>query len=114
MPPACLKQAFRIVALDRCGNHSRSKRSRSNVPPKYADPRRFFARLASEIFLTSLQTAFLKNLREVSLGPHGLTSTKELSGIVAQDLLLYLGCQSRFLDDFNRVSERPYGRKITA
>jgi hypothetical protein len=58
MPPACLKQAFRIVALDRCGNHSRSKRSRSNVPPKYADPRRFFARLDSEIFLTSLQTAF--------------------------------------------------------
>ncbi len=58
----CLKQAFRIVALDRCGNHSRSKRSRSNVPPKYADPRRFFARLASEIFLISLQTAFFNNL----------------------------------------------------
>jgi hypothetical protein len=70
MPPACLKQAFRIVALDRCGNHSRSKRSRSNVPPKYADPHRFFARrsaelgrsLAFEIFLTSLQIAFFNNL----------------------------------------------------
>jgi len=62
MPPACLKQAFRIVALDRCGNHSRSKRSRSNVPSKYASARRFFARLASEIFLTSLQTAFFNNL----------------------------------------------------
>jgi hypothetical protein len=70
MPPACLKQALRIVALDRCGNHSRSKRSRSNVPPMYADPRRLFARrsaelgrsLASEIFLTSLQTAFFNNL----------------------------------------------------
>ncbi len=63
MPPACLKQAFRIVALDRCGNHSRSKRSRSNVPLKYASARRFFARLASEIFLTSLQTAiFFNNL----------------------------------------------------
>ncbi len=62
MPPACLKQAFRIVALDRYGNHSRSKRSRSNVPLKYASARRFFARLASEIFLTSLQTAFFNNL----------------------------------------------------
>ncbi len=62
MPSACLKQAFRIVALDRCGNHSRSKRRRSNVPPKYASARRFFARLASEIFLTSLQTAFFNNL----------------------------------------------------
>jgi len=61
MPPACLKQAFRIVALDRCGGHSRSKWSRSNVPPKYAFARRFFARLASEIFLTSLQTAFFNN-----------------------------------------------------
>ena len=37
---------------------------RSNVPPKYADPRRFFARLASEIFLTSLQTALFNNLLE--------------------------------------------------
>jgi len=35
---------------------------RSNVPPKYASARRFFARLASEIFLTSLQTAFFNNL----------------------------------------------------
>ncbi len=61
MPTACFKQAFKIVALDRCGNHSRSKRSRSSVP-QYADPRRFFARLASEIFLTSLQTAFFNNL----------------------------------------------------
>ncbi len=66
MPPACLKQAFRIVALDRCGNHSRFKRSRFNVPPKYASARRFIARLASEIFLTSLQTAFFNNLLEHS------------------------------------------------
>ncbi len=57
------------VALDRPGKFSRSKQSRSNVPPKYADPRRFFARrsaelgrsFASEIFLTSLQTAFFNN-----------------------------------------------------
>ena len=35
---------------------------RSNVPPKYASARRFFARLASEIFLTSLQTDFFNNL----------------------------------------------------
>jgi len=62
MPPACLKQALRIVALDRGGNYFRSKRSRSNVSPKYASARRFFARLASEIFLTSLQTAFFNNL----------------------------------------------------
>jgi len=98
MPSACLKQAFRIVALNRCGDHSRSKRSRSNVPPKYASARQFFARrsavsdpdpstmlgvmvrysnheaqtrselgrsLASEIFLTSLQTAFFSSLLEV-------------------------------------------------
>ena len=66
MPPACRKQAFRIVALDRCGNYSRSKRSRSNVPPKYASARRFFARLVSEIFLTSLQTAFFSSLLDSS------------------------------------------------
>ncbi len=34
---------------------------RSNVPPKYASARRFFARLASEIFLTSLQPVFFNN-----------------------------------------------------
>ncbi len=39
---------------------------RSNVAPKYASARRFFARLASEIFLTSLQTEFFNNL----LGKH--------------------------------------------
>ncbi len=48
------------VALDRPGKFSRSKQSRSNVPPKYASARRFFARLASEIFLTSLQTDFFQ------------------------------------------------------
>jgi len=56
------------VALDRPGKFSRSKQSRSNVPPKYASARRFIARrsaelgrsLASEIFLTSLQTAFFQ------------------------------------------------------
>ncbi len=48
--------------LDRYGNHSRSKRSRSNVAPKYASARRFFARLASEIFLISLQKAFFNNV----------------------------------------------------
>jgi len=76
-----------MVALDRCGNHSRFKRSRSNVAPKYADPRRFFARrsavfdheaqtrrelgrgLASEIILTSQQNDFFNNLLEAELGP---------------------------------------------
>ncbi len=62
MPTAYFKQAFRIVALNRCGNHSRSKGSRSNVLPMYVSARRFFARLASEIFLTSLQTAFFNKL----------------------------------------------------
>jgi len=103
VPPACFKQAFRIVAL-----------RRSNVPPKYADPRRFFARrsavfdpdpsthrqaqggeedrttmlrvmvrysnheaqtrrelgrsLASEIFLTSLQTVFLTTSEVLASG----------------------------------------------
>ncbi len=55
------------VALNRPGKFSRSKQSRSNVPPKYASARRFFARLASEIFLTSLQTAFFNNL--LGIGP---------------------------------------------
>jgi len=50
------------VVLNRRGKLSRSKQSRSNVPPKYASARRFFARLASEIFLTSLQTACFNNL----------------------------------------------------
>ncbi len=66
MPLACLKQAFRIVELDRPGKFSRSKQSRSNVPPKYASARRFFARLASEIFLTSLQTVFFNNLLDLA------------------------------------------------
>ncbi len=35
---------------------------RSNVLPKYASARRFLARLASEIFLTSLQAPFFNNL----------------------------------------------------
>ncbi len=73
MPTACFKQAFKIVTLDRCGNHSRSKRSRSNVP-QYVSARRYIARrsaeqgrsLASEIFLTSLQTAFFNNLLDCS------------------------------------------------
>ncbi len=51
------------VVLNRPGKFSRSKQSCSNVSPKYASARRFFARLASEIFLTSLQTAFFNNLR---------------------------------------------------
>ncbi len=66
MPTACFKQAFMKVALDRPGKFSRSEQSRSNVPPKYASARLFFARLASEIFLTSPQTAFFNNL----LGKH--------------------------------------------
>ena len=55
------------VAVNRPGKFSRSEQSRSNVPPKYAAARRFFARLASEIFLTSLQTDFFKILLVVSL-----------------------------------------------
>ena len=68
------------VALNRSGKSSRSEQSRSNVPFKYASARRFFARrsavfdpeaqtrrelgrsLASEIFLTSLQTPFFNNI----------------------------------------------------
>jgi hypothetical protein len=64
MPTACFKQAFMKVALDRPRKFSRSKQSRSNVLPKYASARRFFARLASEIFLTSLQTDLFNNLPE--------------------------------------------------
>ncbi len=52
------------VALDWPRKFSRSKQSRSNVLPKYASARRFFARLASEIFLTSLQTDLFNNLPE--------------------------------------------------
>jgi hypothetical protein len=35
---------------------------RSNVQAKYACARRFFARLASEIFLSSLQSGFFQNV----------------------------------------------------
>jgi hypothetical protein len=70
MPTDCIKQALIKVALNRPGKFSRSKQSRSNVPLQYASTCRFFARrsaelgqrLASEIFSTSLQTAFFNNL----------------------------------------------------
>ena len=39
-----------------------AKSSRYNVLAKYASARRFFARLASEIFLSSLQIEFFSNL----------------------------------------------------
>ncbi len=55
------------VAVNQPGKFSRSEQSRSNVSPKYADPRRFFARLVSEILLTSLQTAFFNNLLETGI-----------------------------------------------
>ncbi len=112
MPPACLKQVFRIVALDRSGNHSRSKQSRSNVPPRYASARRFFTRrsaelgrsLASEIILTSLQTDFFnnplvrnytvsyrpfENLRAVSLSNRSMVQTalKGYLKLVPYDLI---------------------------
>jgi len=64
MPTACFKQAFVKVAFNRPGRFSRSMQSRSNGLPKYASARRFFARLASEIFLTSLQTDLFNNLPE--------------------------------------------------
>jgi hypothetical protein len=47
--------------------------SRSNVLIKYASARRFFARLASEIFLSSLETEFFSN---VLLGPFTLSQSK--------------------------------------
>jgi len=55
------------VAVNRPGKYSRSKQSCSNVPPKYASVRRFIARLASEIFLTSLQPAFFNNLLVIDI-----------------------------------------------
>jgi hypothetical protein len=42
-----------------------------NVPGKYASVRRFFARRASEIFLSSLQIEFLSNLFANGEGLHG-------------------------------------------
>jgi hypothetical protein len=46
-----------------------ARSSRYNVLAKYASARRFFARLGSEIFLSSLQSGFFINLlvREKSL-----------------------------------------------
>ena len=38
--------------------------SRSNVLPKYVSARRFFARLASGTFLTSLRTGFFNTLKK--------------------------------------------------
>ena len=72
------------VALNRPGKFCRSKQSCSNVPSKYADPRRFFARLASEIFLTSLQKAFFNKLRgiEVTIPKIRLLHAHLLSGWV--------------------------------
>jgi len=49
LPPACPKQAYRIVALKRRENHFRSKRSRSNVLLKYASARRFLSRRSAEL-----------------------------------------------------------------
>ena len=43
-----------IVALDLCGNDSRSGRNHSTVLSTYACARGFFARLASGTFLTRL------------------------------------------------------------
>jgi hypothetical protein len=40
----------------------KSQSPRVNVLPMYASARRFFARLASEIFLTSLKSPFFSNL----------------------------------------------------
>ena len=40
--------------------------SRVNVLPMYASVRRFFARLASEIFLSSLQSGFFSLAGEIS------------------------------------------------
>jgi hypothetical protein len=79
MPTACFKQAFMKAAVNRLEKFFRSKRSRSNVPHKYASARRYFARhsaelgrsLASKIFLTSLQTAIFNNLLGVSARRYG-------------------------------------------
>ncbi len=62
------------VVVNRLGKFSRSKQSRSNVPGAYASARQFFARLASEIFLSSLPTEFFTELLEALKGvePHFL------------------------------------------
>ncbi len=65
LPPACPKQAYRIVALKRRENHFRSKRSRSNVLHKYASARRFLARLAPGTFLTGLGTGVFNTLLRI-------------------------------------------------
>ena len=39
-----------------------ARSSRYNVPAQYASARRFFARLGSELFLSSLQSTFVINL----------------------------------------------------
>jgi len=67
LPPACPKQAFRIVALDRCGNHSRSKQGCSNVLPKYASARRFLAHLVPGTFLTGLATGLFNTLQRLDV-----------------------------------------------
>ena len=46
--------------------------TQSDVLPKYASVRRFFARLASEIFLSSLQSGFFSTLLEAHGGVHVL------------------------------------------
>jgi hypothetical protein len=50
------------VAVNCLGKFSCSMQSRSNVPRMYACARQFFARLASEIFLSSLRNKFINDL----------------------------------------------------
>jgi ABC-type nitrate/sulfonate/bicarbonate transport system substrate-binding protein len=60
----CPSTAGRFSSLLKKTNMLRCARSpRSNVPVKYAVARRFFARLASEIFLSSLQFRFFRTLK---------------------------------------------------
>jgi len=54
MPTACFKQAFMKVALDRPGKFSRSKQSRSNVPPKYASAQPVLSEVEGSIFRAPL------------------------------------------------------------
>jgi len=54
MPTACFKQAFMKVAIDRPGKFSRSKQSRSNVPPKYFSAQPVLSEVEGSIFRASL------------------------------------------------------------
>jgi len=81
-----------------------AKSPRFDVLAKYASARRFFARLASEIFLTSLQTEFFGNL----LGKIAKDIPELLNGVrSARDASIYFHGHKFFQQRYYLTPEPP-------